>query len=129
VYGPGRKIGVTADPDARGARRRRTQVLRFTGATGMDYAEDVGTIFARAATAWAPDGAHAFSLQGQLATMDDVLAAIHAGVPDADVRAKGPELMFAAQLDEEPLYALLPYMQRTPLIAGTRETIAFYRSR
>ena len=35
--------------------------------------------------------------------------------------------MFAAQLDEEPLYALLPNVERTPLIDGTRETIAFYR--
>jgi nucleoside-diphosphate-sugar epimerase len=128
VYGPGREIGVTADPTLamRAAAEGKPYTIRFTGATGMDYAQDVGTIFARAATE-APEGAHAFSLQGQLATMDDVLAAIHAVVPDANVRAEGPELMFAAQLDEEPLYALLPNVERTPLIDGTRETIAFYR--
>ena len=129
VYGPGREIGVTADPTLamRAAAEGKPYTIRFTGATGMDYAQDVGTIFARAATE-PPDGAHAFSLQGQLATMDEVLAAIHAVVPDANVRAEGPELMFAAQLDEEPLYALLPNVKRTPLIDGTRETIEFYRS-
>jgi nucleoside-diphosphate-sugar epimerase len=129
VYGPGREIGVTADPTLamRAAAEGKPYTIRFTGATGMDFAQDVGTIFARAATE-TPDGAHAFSLQGQLATMDEVLAAIHAVVPDANVRAEGPELMFAAQLDEEPLYALLPNVKRTPLIDGTRETIEFYRS-
>jgi hypothetical protein len=59
--------------------------------------------------------------------MDEVLAAIHVVVPDADVRAEGPELMFAAQLDEEPLHALLPNLERTPLLEGTRATIDFYR--
>ena len=129
VYGPGREIGVTADPTLamRAAAEGRPYTIRFTGATGMDYARDVGTIFARAATE-TPDGAHAFSLQGQLATMDEVLAAIHAIVPDADVKAEGAELMFAAQLDEEPLHALLPNLQRTPLLEGTRDTIEFYRS-
>jgi nucleoside-diphosphate-sugar epimerase len=130
VYGPGREVGVTADPTLamRAAAEGKPYTIRFTGATGMDYARDVGTIFARAATE-TPDGAHAFSLQGQLATMDDVLAAIHAVVPDAQVKAEGPELMFAAQLDEEPLHALLPNLERTPLLEGTRETIEFYQSK
>jgi UDP-glucose 4-epimerase len=128
VYGPGREIGVTADPTLamRAAAEGRPYTIRFTGATGMDFARDVGTIFARAATE-TPDGAHAFSLQGQLATMDEVLAAIHAVVPNADVHAEGAELMFAAQLDEEPLHALLPNLERTPLLEGTRATIDFYR--
>jgi len=128
VYGPGREIGVTADPTLamRAAAEGKPYTIRFTGATGMDFARDVGTIFARAATE-TPDGAHAFSLQGQLATMDEVLAAIHAVVPDADVHAEGAELMFAAQLDEEPLHALLPNLERTPLLEGTRDTVEFYQ--
>jgi hypothetical protein len=35
--------------------------------------------------------------------------------------------MFAAQLDEEPLHALLPNLERTSLLEGTRATIDFYR--
>ncbi|GAC1622256.1 MAG: SDR family oxidoreductase [Candidatus Elarobacter sp.] len=128
VYGPGREIGVTADPTLamRAAAAGKPYTIRFTGATGMDYVEDVAEIFGRAATR-TPDGAHAFSLQGQLSRIDEVLAAIRAEVPDADVRAEGPELMFAAQLDEAPLHAVFPGLQRTPLAAGTRKTIAFYR--
>jgi len=128
VYGPGREIGVTADPTLamRAAAEGTPYRIRFTGATGMDYVEDVATIFARAATE-TPDGAQSFSLQGQLATMDEVLAAICAVVPEADVGAEGPELMFAAQLDEEPLRATFPSLKRTPLAEGTRRTIEFYR--
>jgi len=128
VYGPGREIGVTADPTLamRAAAEGGSFTIRFTGPTGMDYVEDVAAIFARAATQ-TPAGAFAFSLQGQLATMDDVLAAIRAEVPDADVRADGPALMFAAEIDEAPLHAQFPGLRRTPLDAGTRATIAFYR--
>jgi UDP-glucose 4-epimerase len=128
AYGPGREIGVTADPTLamRAAAEGRSYTIRFTGATGMDYVEDIARIFARAATQ-TPEGAHVFSLQGQLATMDEVLAAIHAVVPDADVKAEGSPLMFAAELDEKPLHALFPNVHRTPLAEGTRSTIDFYR--
>jgi nucleoside-diphosphate-sugar epimerase len=128
VYGPGREIGVTADPTLamRAAAEGKPYTIRFTGATGMDYVEDVAAIFARAATD-TPDAAHAFSLQGQLAHMDEVLDAIREEIPGANVRAEGPELMFAAQLDETPLHAVLPGIKRTPLGEGTHKTIAFYR--
>jgi UDP-glucose 4-epimerase len=129
VYGPGRETGVTADPTLamRAAAEGRPYTIRFTGATGMDYVGDVAAIFARAATQ-TPPGAHAFSLQGQLAHVDEVVAAIRAEVPSADVRAEGPALMFAAQVDEAPLHGLFPGLERTPLGHGTRETIAFYRA-
>ncbi|HEY0395440.1 MAG TPA: NAD(P)-dependent oxidoreductase [Candidatus Elarobacter sp.] len=128
AYGPGREIGVTADPTLamRAAAEGRPYTIRFTGATGMDYVEDVAAIFARAATE-TPDGAHAFSLQGQLARVDEVLAAIKTEVPEADVGAEGPQLMFAAELDEEPLHAVFQGVHRTPLAEGVRKTIAFYR--
>jgi UDP-glucose 4-epimerase len=128
AYGPGREIGVTADPTLamRAAAEGQPYTIRFTGATGMDYVEDVATIFAWAATQ-TPDGAHAFSLQGQLAGVDEVIAAIIEEVPDAQISAAGPELMFAAQLDEEPLRAAFPELKRTALRDGTRATIAFYR--
>ncbi|HEY4439564.1 MAG TPA: NAD(P)-dependent oxidoreductase [Candidatus Elarobacter sp.] len=129
AYGPGREIGVTADPTLamRAAAENRPYTIRFTGATGMDYVEDVATIFARAATE-TPDGAYAFSLQGQLATIDEVLAAIKAVVPNAEVNAEGSALMFAAELDEAPLHKLFPGLRRTPLDVGTRATIEFYRA-
>ena len=128
VYGPGREIGVTADPTLamRAAAEGRPYAIRFTGETGMDYVEDVARIFARAATE-TPDGAHSFSLQGQLARIDEVVDAIKAEVPGADVRAEGPALMFAAEVDESPLHALFPGFARTPLADGVRKTIDFYR--
>jgi UDP-glucose 4-epimerase len=128
VYGPGREIGVTADPTLamRAAAEGRSSTIRFTGSTGMDYVEDVATIFARAATQ-TPDGAFAFSLQGQLATIDEVIGAIRAVVPGADVRAEGPPLPMVAEVDETPMLAHFPALHRTPLNEGTRATIDFYR--
>jgi|HubBroStandDraft_1064217.scaffolds.fasta_scaffold18847_2 UDP-glucose 4-epimerase len=128
VYGPGRSLGVTADPTLamRAAAEGKPYTIRFTGATGMDFAPDVGAIFARAATE-TPDGAHAFSLQGVLADMDEVIAAIKTVAPDAEVRADGNALMFAAEVDEAPLRAALPGLPRTTLLEGTRQTIGFYR--
>src|SRR6202035_3196469 len=128
VYGPGREIGVTADPTLamRAAAEGRPYTIRFTGSTGMDYVEGVATIFARAATE-TPDGAFAFSLQGQLATIDEVLGAIRTVVPTADVRAEGPPLPIAAEVDESPMLARFPGVPRTSLAAGTRTTIEYYR--
>jgi UDP-glucose 4-epimerase len=128
VYGPGREIGVTADPTLamRAAAEGRPYTIRFTGATGMDYVEDVATIFARAATE-TPDGAFAFSLQGQLATIDEVVAAIRTEVPAADIRAEGAPLPIAAEVDESPMLARFPGVPRTSLADGTRRTIDYYR--
>jgi nucleoside-diphosphate-sugar epimerase len=128
VYGPGREIGITAGPTIamRAAAEGRAYTMPFTGSTGMDYVGDTAAIFARAATE-TPAGAHVFSLQGTLASTDDIIAAIKGVVPDAAISAEGPHLPIAARLDETDLRSVFPNLPRTQLDIGTRATIEHYR--
>ncbi|HMD02542.1 MAG TPA: NAD(P)-dependent oxidoreductase [Candidatus Baltobacteraceae bacterium] len=128
VYGPGREIGITAGPTLamRAAAEGRSYTIPFIGSTGMDFVGDTAAIFARAATE-TPSGAHVFSLQGTLASIDDILAAIRAVIPHAAIEADGPHLPIAPRLDEGDLRSVFPNLPRTTLDEGTRLTIEFYQ--
>jgi nucleoside-diphosphate-sugar epimerase len=129
VYGPGRETGITAGPTIamRHAAHGNAYTIPFTGSTGMDYVEDTATIFARAATE-PPPGAHVFSLQGVIASTDDIIAAIRERVPDARIDATGAPLPFAPQLDEGALRSVFAGLPKTSLRDGTLKTIEFYRT-
>ena len=128
VYGPGRQIGITAGPTLamRAAAEGRAYTIPFTGSTGMDFVGDTATVFARAATE-TPEGAHVFSLQGTLASTDDILAAIRTAAPHSEITAQGPHLPIAARLDEGELRTVFPHLPRTSLDDGTRLTVEHYR--
>jgi nucleoside-diphosphate-sugar epimerase len=128
VYGPGRSTGITAGPTLamRAAAEGRPYTIPFTGSTGMDFVGDTAAAFARAATE-TPEGAHAFSLQGTLASTDDILAAIRSEAPHAEITARGPHLPISPRVDEGELRAMFPHLPRTSLDAGTRLTIEHYR--
>ena len=128
VYGPGRETGITAGPTIamRHAAQGDAYTIPFTGSTGMDYVEDTAAIFARAATS-TPPGAHVFSLQGTIASTDEIVAAISACVPNARIDATGKPLPFAPELDERDLRTVFPGLPKTSLAHGTERTIAFYR--
>jgi UDP-glucose 4-epimerase len=128
VYGPGRETGVTAGPTIAmcHAAQGTAYTIPFTGQTGMDYVEDTATVFARAATK-TPPGAHVFSLQGVIASTDDIIAEIQQQVPSANITATGAPLPFSPRLDEGNLRAVFTGLPQTSLAEGTRKTIAFYR--
>ncbi|MFN2459842.1 MAG: NAD-dependent epimerase/dehydratase family protein, partial [Candidatus Velthaea sp.] len=128
VYGPGRETGITAGPTIamRQAVKGEPYTIPFTGQTGMDFVGDTATIFARAATE-PPEGAFAFSLQGVIASTDDIIVAVRDIVPDAQIDAAGPPLPFAPELDEGDLRRVFPGLPQTSLADGTRATIDFYR--
>jgi UDP-glucose 4-epimerase len=129
VYGPGRETGITAGPTIamRHAAQGAAYTIPFTGSTGMDYVEDTATIFARAATE-PPAGAHVFSLQGVIASTDDIIEAIHELVPDARIAATGAPLPFAPELDEGDLRTVFAGLPKTSLREGVAKTVEFYRS-
>jgi UDP-glucose 4-epimerase len=128
VYGPGRETGITAGPTIAmcHAARGGAYTIPFTGQTGMDYVEDTATVFARAATQ-TPPGAHVFSLQGVIASTDDIITEIRAQVPGANITAAGAPLPFSPKLDEGNLRTVFTGLPQTSLAEGTRKTIAFYR--
>jgi nucleoside-diphosphate-sugar epimerase len=127
VYGPGRETGITAGPTIamRHAAQGDAYTIPFTGSTGMDYVEDTATIFARAATE-TPPGAHVFSLQGVVASTDEIIASIREFVPAACIDAAGAPLPFAPELDEGELRTVFSGLPKTSLREGTARTIEFY---
>jgi UDP-glucose 4-epimerase len=128
VYGPGRETGVTAGPTIAMCRAAQDQAytIPFTGQTGMDYVEDTATVFARAATQ-TPSGAHVFSLQGVIASTDEIIATIRTTIPGARIDATGAPLPFSPTLDEGDLRTVFAGLPQTSLAEGTRKTIEFYR--
>jgi nucleoside-diphosphate-sugar epimerase len=76
-----------------------------------------------------PDGAHVFNLVGEVASNEDVVAAIREIVPDANIRIKGPGLPITSTIEEGDLRKVLNGLPRTGLRDGVRRTIDHYRHR
>jgi nucleoside-diphosphate-sugar epimerase len=125
VYGPGRDQGVTSTPTqamlaaVRGERYRIT----FGGRTQLHYAPDVAHAFIRAART-PPAGASVYNLGGPAVSMSDVVAAIVAAAPEAEITVDDAQLPFPDALPEPWFDVPL-----TPLAAGVRETIELFRAR
>jgi nucleoside-diphosphate-sugar epimerase len=130
AYGPEREVGLTAGPSlaARAAARGLSAHIGYTGAVGYDYVEDVARAFVRAALE-APRGAHVVDLPGEIATMEEVVAAIVAAAPGASGRitAGGPALPAHAPPHPNFIASIFPDWQTTSLAEGLRRTVAFYR--
>ena len=73
-----------------------------------------------------PDGAHVFNLPGEVASNDDVVAAVRAVIPDARIRIDGPVLPFAEDIGEGQLRHVFPDLPATSLRDGIRRTIELY---
>jgi hypothetical protein len=74
-----------------------------------------------------PDGAHVFNLVGQVASNEDVVAAIREIVPDANIGIKGSGLPIASNIEEGDLRKVLIGLPHTSIRDGVRRTIDHYR--
>jgi UDP-glucuronate 4-epimerase len=123
VYGPGRDQGLTADPTLAMAAAARGEPFRiaFGGRTQLHYAPDVARAFVQAARS-EPGGAQIFNLGGPATAIADLVAAIEAEVPGAEVSFDNVPLPF---IDELPK----PWFDspQTPLEQGVHETVEAYR--
>jgi nucleoside-diphosphate-sugar epimerase len=130
VYGPGRETGLTAGPSlaCRAATRGEAYDIPYSGSAGLIHVDDVAAAY-QTALARAPDGAHVFNLVGEIASNEDVIAAIREVVPNATIGINGPELPFAIDVDEGDLGQVLTGLPRTRLRDGIRSTIEYYRGR
>ena len=93
----------------------------------MVYVEDVALAY-EAAVKSAFTGAHTLNLTGQIASMQDVITAIHQVIPTARVSCKGPPLPSAADSVNEYNNGLLPLGAEKSLLEGVKETIHYYQS-
>jgi UDP-glucuronate 4-epimerase len=118
VYGPGRDQGLTAGPTLaiEAAVRGEPYRIAFGGRTQLHYAPDVAQAFVQAARA-APAGAETFNLGGPATAMPDLVAAIEAAVPGAEISFDDTPLPFPAELPPPWLDAPL-----TPLEQGVKAT-------
>ena len=123
VYGPGRDQGLTAGPTLamEAAVRGEPYRIAFGGRTQLHYAPDVARAFVQAARS-EPAGAEAFNLGGPATAMPELVAAIEAAVPGAEISFDDVPLPFPDELPEPWFDAPL-----TPLEQGIGETVEAFR--
>lgn len=128
VYGPGREVGSTAGVTlaCRSAVAGTPYTIPFTGETDLIFVDDVAAAFAAAAVRDVR-GAHALTLVGEVARVDDVISQIEAQCPGARIDAAGPPVPIAARLAASDVASVLGPLPATPLADGLRQTLDFYR--
>lgn len=131
VYGPGRDLGLTADPTLamKAAVLGRHFRIRWGGRTDLIYVEDVARAFLAAARS-TRDGARVYNLHGSSAAVADVVRTIE----DLRPAAKGlishaPDpIPFPEAMDDTRYQADLGPAPATGLADGVRRTLdAFAR--
>jgi nucleoside-diphosphate-sugar epimerase len=124
VYGPGRDQGLTAGPTLaiEAAVRGEPYRIAFGGRTQLHYAPDVARAFVQAARS-EPSGAQTFNLGGRAASIRELVGAIRAEVPGAEIEVDDVPLPFPDELPR-------PWFEfaQTSLEQGVRETVEAFRS-
>jgi UDP-glucose 4-epimerase len=128
VYGAGREVGLTAGPSlaCRAAAQGEAYDIPYSGSAGLVHVDDVTAAFEMALLR-EPDGAHVFNLVGEVASNEDVVAAIREVVPGAAVGINGPGLPIVSDIEEGDLRKVLVGLPHTGLRDGVRRTIDYYR--
>lgn len=128
VYGPGRETGLTAGPSlaCRAAAQGDDYVIPFSGNTDFIFVSDVAEAYAAAARK-ERSGAHVYNIIGDLGTAEDFAEEIMRAAPGSTVRAEGPTLPIAPEIDAGTLRQDYPDIPRTTIREGIAETVAHYR--
>ena len=129
VYGPGRDQGMTSGPSMAmlAATRGEPYAIGFAGRAQYDYAPDVARAFVTAASG-GREGAAVYNTPGVAASVEEVVAAIRAVVPGAEITWGGEPLPFPAELEATGFDRDIGPFPRTPLAAGVAATIAHFRA-
>jgi UDP-glucuronate 4-epimerase len=122
VYGPGRDQGLTSAPTVAmlAAAAGRPYKLPFGGAYQLQYAPDVAAAFVAAARTHR-DGAALRDIGGPAVHTDELIAAIAAAAPGAQITYEPVELPFPADTGD-------PTAVATPLRDGVADAVARFRS-
>jgi UDP-glucuronate 4-epimerase len=123
VYGPGRDQGLTAEPThaMRAAANGEPYGITFGGRTELHYAPDVARAFVLAARSPA-DSADVYDMPGEPVHMSDVVSAIEAAAPEAEITHGDEPLPFPDELPGQRFPVPV-----TPLTDGVAETIEHFR--
>jgi nucleoside-diphosphate-sugar epimerase len=131
VYGPGRDQGLTSAPTAAMAAAAEGGEFHipFGGALQFQYSADAGEAFIRASEA-VPEGAAVHNLDGDVVTVDDVIAAIERAAPEAAGRITGggDPLPFPSSVDATSFIELVGGPVSRPFEEGVAAAIAAFRA-
>lgn len=125
VYGPGREVGETAFVSQAMAAAARGEAFEmpFCGEMCFQHIDEVVDVIIRSLLA-APGGPLVSDITTETDSVDDVVAAIRAVVPGADLTVRATRRPAPSGLDNAALRDLLGEWPRIRLKAGARRTIA-----
>lgn len=130
VYGPARDQGVTSAPTVAmlAAAAQTPYRIPFGGTFQLQYAPDVGEVFARAALL-SYAGACVHDLDGDAVTIGEVVAMIEAAAPEAAglISVGDGALPLVGAVDGSSLVALLGGSAMRPAREGIADAIARFR--
>jgi UDP-glucuronate 4-epimerase len=129
IYGPGRDQGLTSAPTAAmvAAARGEAYEIPFGGSLQLQYVADAGEAFVRAGEAHA-EGASVHNLDGPVVSVEEIVAAIEAVEPGAQITHGEDPLPFPPEVDSTSFTELIGGPTARPLEAGVRESIERFRS-
>ncbi len=127
IYGPGRDQGLTSAPTAAmvAAAAGEKFEIPFGGSLQLQYSADAGEAFVRASEAEV-EGASVHHLDGPLASVEEIVAAIGKAAPgSADlITYAGDPLPFPAEVDSSSFTELVGGPTSRPLEQGVAEAVA-----
>jgi UDP-glucuronate 4-epimerase len=130
VYGPNRDRGMTAaiTHAIKAAVLGLPYEIPFAGEIDLQYADDVAAAFIGAALA-DQDAAPVFDLQGDLLSVDTILAALEQAVPGArDLISIGDAAIPGrVDFDDAPLQALVGDLPKTSITDGIAASVELFR--
>jgi nucleoside-diphosphate-sugar epimerase len=131
LYGPGRDQGLTSAPTAAmvAAAAGEAFHIPFGGSLQLQYTADAGEAFVRASEA-SVDGASVHNLDGPVASVAEIIAAIERAAPEAAGRITAAEepLPFPASVDATSFTELVGGPVSRPLSDGVAQAIAAFRA-
>jgi nucleoside-diphosphate-sugar epimerase len=129
LYGPGRDQGLTSAPTAAmvAAARGEEYAIPFGGSLQLQYVADAGEAFVRASEVDA-DGASVHNLDGPVARVEEIVAAIEAAAPDARITHGADPLPFPPSVDATSFTELIGGTTARPLEQGVAESIERFRT-
>ncbi len=127
IYGPGRKVGLTAGISlaCAAAARGEAYTVPFRGPVALIYVEDVAQACVQALLQQ-PGGARTANLSGHDTTVKSAVKMIGSGRPNADISISGDLVPSLSSAKNEWQTCGLELPAEHSLKAGLERTIAFY---
>jgi UDP-glucuronate 4-epimerase len=131
LYGPGRDQGLTSAPTTAmvAAATGEAFEIPFGGSLQLQYTADAGEAFVRASEVRA-EGASVHNLDGPVASVQEIIAAIERAAPDAAGRITAAEepLPFPSSTDSSSFTELVGGPVSRPLADGVAQAIETFRA-